>query len=128
MRVFLFHFQAPPRHQFSYSSTQTRQIHEAKTEEEIELIKASVRATAKKVENAQKEIKNRLETRSTVEMLKEKLKAKKRNDSETRLSETDNQSEDPDNENSSVSLPELNRKNNDDCPDDVAIQRLDGNS
>ena len=90
--------------------------------------KASVRATANRVENAQKEIKNRLETRSTVEMLKEKLKAKKRNDSETRLSETENQSEDPDNENSSVSLPELNRQNNDDCPDDVAIQRLDGNS
>ena len=87
------------------------------------MIKASVRATANRVENAQKEIKNRLETRSTVEMLKEKLKAKKRNDSET-----ENQSEDPDNENSSVSLPELNRQNNDDCPDDVAIQRLDGNS
>ena len=125
---FFFHFQAPPRRQFSYSSTQTRQIHVAKTEEEMELIKARDRATANRVENAQKEIKNRLETRSTVEMLKEKLKAKKRNDSETRLSETDNHSEDPDNENSSVSLPELNRKNNDDCPDDVAIQRLDGNS
>ena len=128
MRVFLFHFQAPPRHQFSYSSTQTRQIHVAKTEEELELIKASVRATAKKAENAVKDMKNRLETKSKVQMLKEKLKAKKRNDSETRLSETDNQSEDPDNENSSISLPELNRQNNDDCPDDVAIQRLDGNS
>ena len=122
MQVILFHFQGQPRHQFSYSSTQTKQIHVAKTEEELELIKASVRATAKKAENAVKDMKNRLETKSKVEMLKEKLKAKKRNDSET-----ENQSEDPDNENSSVSLPEINRQNNDDCPDDVAIQRpIDG--
>ena len=95
----------------------------AKTEEELELIKASVRATANRVENAVKDMKNRIETRSTVEMLREKLKSKKRN-----TSETENLSEDPENENSSVSLPELNQQNNDDCPDDVAIQRLDGNS
>ena len=94
----------------------------AKTEEELELIKASVRATANRVENAVKDMKNRQETKSKVEMLKEKLKSKKRN-----TSETENQSEDPENENSSVSLPELNRQNKDDCPDDVAIQRpIDG--
>ena len=108
----------------------------AKTEEELELIKASVRATANRVENAKKDLENRLETRSQVQLLKEKLKSKKRN-----TSETENQSEDSEdprnamleakeilqNENSSVSLSELNRKNNDDCPDDVAIQRpIDG--
>ena len=88
--TYLFIFQAPrpqirhPAHPAHYSSQpKSGQIHVAKTTEDFELIKASVRATANRVENAKKDLEKTLETREQVEKLKERLKTKKRGISET---------------------------------------------
>ena len=94
-----------PRQPASHQSKSQSSLQVAKTDDELELIKASVRATQNRVENATKDLQNRLETRNKVKELKEKLMSKKR-----KASETENSSDGAENDKDTLQAKEVFQK------------------
>ena len=101
----IFHIFQTPRQPTSQQSKTLSSLQVAKTDDELELIKASVRATQNRVENATKDLQNRLETRNKVKELKEKLMSKKR-----KASENENSSDGAENDKDSLQAKEVFQK------------------